>query len=201
MLQETGWSSPMLRSWAACKISWSGQPSPCSQILCKARHSVKGRIDSPTRRQETKHPTYALFRRIKTENVGNRPIDLSWKTYQIVISSIRVLRCNCWGSRTTWLPWVCVGMARAQQSYPGHSTRESSVGVICLWLGVDFAKNSLVVKKVVKVFFSGPPGVVFQYDMRSYLMLQPFSATQEVSGKAIEIFHYCRAVQLSKHFF
>lgn len=49
--------------------------------------------------------------------------------------------------------------------------------------------------------FSGPHHVVFLYDIRSCLMRQPFSDTQEAIGKAVKIFHCCRAVQLSKHLF
>lgn len=72
--------------------------------------------------------------------------------------------------------------------------------MIRLWLGVDFMTFLTTRQFFSQGIFSRPQYVAFQYDICSYSMLQPFSATQEVSEKAIEIFHYCRVVQLSKHF-
>lgn len=73
----------------------------------------------------------------------------------------------------------------------------SDMFVVRCWL-YDFFNNQGIFCKGI---FSGPRHVVLWRDICSYLMFQPFSATQEVSGKAVEIFHYCRAVQLSNFFF
>lgn len=71
-LQETGLSPPTLLLLSCLRdfAIWPAQPVQPDHV--QSKELAKGRTDTPTHPQETKHPAYALFRFTKTENVSDR---------------------------------------------------------------------------------------------------------------------------------